>query len=273
MTASGDPDDPKRATRVDLAWARQQVELFGRESAWVQVNVLGVFPPASLNALLGVEEVTAAMRRPLRAEQFEWAQKRLGIDCSRFGDDLTVLFPRQGLAAGTPVVMRHARNSSVSVDIATQVLALKARGQSEMEFLDATGGFAAGTIDVLRAQGCEPIDIQFHAPARDPRYANQRAELYFALTSWIHRGGALPNIPELVAELTTLTYTFTAQGKLLLESKDQVKARLGRSPDRADALACTFGLPEMPRDLVLGRGSIGKVLIDYEPYADLRGND
>jgi hypothetical protein len=79
-----------------------------------------------------------------------------------------------------------------------------------LECWDATGGWAAGAIDILRAQGFGPIDIQFHAPALDPKYANRRAELYFELASWIHRGGALPDIPEMVAELTTLTYTFNA---------------------------------------------------------------
>ena len=49
-------------------------------------------------------------------------------------------------------------------------------------------------------------------------------------------GGALPNIPEMVGELTEPTYTFTG-GVFLLEEKDQIKERLGRSPDLADAYA------------------------------------
>jgi hypothetical protein len=56
-------------------------------------------------------------------------------------------------------------------------------------------------------------------------------------------GGGLPNIPELIGELTTPTYTFVG-GKFLIEPKEQVKARLGRSPDLADALALTFAIAE-----------------------------
>ena len=78
--------------------------------------------------------------------------------------------------------------------------------------------------------------------------------------------GALPNLPELVAELTTPTYTFV-NGVFQLEEKDQIKARLGRSPDLADALFETFAIPDMPNG-VLARGrQSGHVAHDGDPYA------
>jgi phage terminase large subunit len=40
VTATGDPDDPKRATRVDLTWAKQQLEMFGSENPWCRVKAL-----------------------------------------------------------------------------------------------------------------------------------------------------------------------------------------------------------------------------------------
>ncbi|MGH9311740.1 MAG: hypothetical protein ACRD1S_00950 [Vicinamibacterales bacterium] len=267
-TVTGDPQDPKRSSLVRKAWAQQQIDMWGRSSPWVMVNVLGQFPPASLNALLGPEDVDAAMKRHLRADAYTWAQKRLGVDVARFGDDRTVIFPRQGLAAFRPVVMRHARGSSVSVEIATAVMAAKARWHSEVELFDATGGWAAGAVDVLRASGQSPIDVQFAAPASDPRYANRRAELWFAMSQWIQNGGALPNLPELRGELVTPTYFFL-NGRFQLEPKDAVKARLGRSPDLADALALTFGLPEMPAALAQGLArQSGKVLYEFDPFAE-----
>jgi phage terminase large subunit len=94
---TGDPDDPKRSPRVSIEWAKEEIQKWGRDNPFVLINVLGQFPPASLNALLGVEEITEAMQRRHRPDAYSWSQKRLGIDCSRFSDDLTVLFPRQGL--------------------------------------------------------------------------------------------------------------------------------------------------------------------------------
>ena len=269
---TGDPDDPKRSPRIDLQWAKDQLATYGRENPWVQSQLLGLFPPASINALLGVHDVEAAMERHLKLDRYEWAQKRIGVDVARFGDDRTVLFPRQGLVAFKPVVMRHARNSAVSVDIANRVMAAKARWGSELEFFDATGGWAAGAVDVMRANGLTPIDVQFAAPAMDPRYANRRAEIWFEMAAWIQRGGVLSKIPELVGELTTPTYTFH-KGKFLLEEKDQVKKRLGRSPDLADALALTFGMVDMPGgEMATATGGLqpGKAVRDADPWVERR---
>jgi hypothetical protein len=267
VTVTGDPDNPKRSARIKVEWAKQQIDSFGRDNPWVLVNVLGEFPPASLNALLGPEEVEAAMRRHLPETAYNWSQKRLGVDVARFGDDRTVIMPRQGLAAFRPRVIRHQRGSSVSVDIATAVAAAKTRWQSELELFDATGGWAAGAIDVLRASGYTPLDVQFAAPALDPRYANRRAELWFAMSEWIKSGAALPNMPDLLGELITPTYTFVG-GRFQLEPKDAVKARLGRSPDVSDALALTFGFPEMPQGTAekLSQQSVGTTLHEFDPF-------
>ena len=280
IRVTGDPDDPKawvhaprvvaEAARIGgrspAEWAREQIATYGRDNPWVMSQILGQFPPQSLNALLGVDEVEQAMARHLQPNAFDWAQKRLGVDVARYGDDRTVIFPRQGLAAFRPKIMRHVRNSAVSTDIATAVLAAKASWGSELELFDATGGWAAGAVDVLRSNGYGPIDVQFAAPGLDPRYKNRRAEIWFGMADWIKRGGALPKIPELVEELTTPTYTF-AGGKFLLEDKDQVKKRLGRSPDLADALALTFGMVDMPAATLLPFRQQAHALNDSDPYA------
>jgi hypothetical protein len=43
-------EDDRLVGRIKVEWARQQIEAYGRDNPWVQVNVLGQFPPASLNA-------------------------------------------------------------------------------------------------------------------------------------------------------------------------------------------------------------------------------
>ncbi len=267
IRVTGDPDDPKRSPRIDLTWAREQIAAYGRENPWVASYILGHFPTASINALFDLEEVEAAMARKLPPESYEWSQKRLGIDVARFGDDRTVIFPRQGLQAFRPVQMRHGRGSAVSVDIANRVLAAKAKWGSDVELADGTGGWSAGFIDVLRSQGFTPIDVQFAAPAFDPKYRNRRAEIWFGMSQWLQRGGGLPNVRELVAELVSVTYSFS-NGKFVLEEKDQVKKRIGRSPDLADALALTFGLPDMPREMAAGaHGSVGHAITEFDPFA------
>ena len=268
ISITGDPDDPKRSPRVDLEWAKSQIAKYGRDNPWVMAFVLGQFPPGSINSILTVDEVEAAMGRHLTPDQYDWSQKRLGVDVARFGDDRTVIFPRQGLAAFPPVVMRVARTT----DIAARVAAAKAKWGSEMELVDDTGHWGHGVIDNLIAAGHSPLGIQFHGPALDPRYKNRRAEGWMTMAEAIRGGMALPNIPELVGELTTPTYTFN-QGKFQLEDKDQVKKRLGRSPDLADALALTFMFPDMPKSdplrTSLGLDKRGKVESEWDPYKEV----
>lgn len=268
ITITGDPDDPKRSKRVSEKWAREQIDTYGRENPWVKVNVFGEFPPASINALLGPDEVEEAMRRAPQEGEYMFAQKRMGIDVARFGDDRSVIFKRQGLITYQPIIRRGARTT----DLAALVAMEKETWGSEIELIDDTGHWGHGVLDNLIAMGHSPIAVQFHAPAVDERiYKNRRAEMWLKMAEWVKRGGALPKIPELVGELTVPTYTFV-NGRFLMEDKDLVKQRLGRSPDLADALALTFAIPEMPTEAHLpsrARNS-GKTRSDWNPVSKKR---
>ena len=260
---TGDPDDPKRSPRIDIQWARDQIAKYGADSPWVLVNVFGRFPPSSLNTLLGPDEVTDSMARA--AVDFEYSQKRLGIDVARFGDDRTVIFPRQGLMSYKPVEMRNARTN----EIAARVAEAKAKWSSEMELVDDSGGWGGGVIDSMLQAGLNPTPVNFAGKANDPRYVNRRAEMWFRMAEWVKRGGCLPQDPDLHRELTSPTYTFQ-NGKFLLEPKDQIKARLGHSPDKADALCLTFALPDQPAAGTLLSLMNNKMKVDYDPFDDSR---
>lgn len=266
IRVTADPDDPKRTSRVDIEHAREQIKVHGRDNPWIMATILGEFPPHGFNALLSLQEVEDAMNRHLTEDKYIWSQKRLGVDVARFGNDRTVIFPRQGLAAFKPAEMRGATTN----EIAARVAAAKAKWNSEVELIDSTGGYGAGVADFLRMQGHSPIEVQFAGKAIDSRYHNKRCEMWFTMAEWVKRGAALPNMPDLVKELTAPTYTFTASGKFLVEPKDAIKDRLGFSPDLADALACTFAIPDMPAqtldNLLLNKQN--KLKYDYDPFEE-----
>jgi phage terminase large subunit len=276
ISITGDPDDPKRSPRVKIEWAREQIALYGRDNPWVMAYVLGQFPPGSINALLSLEDVEKTMNLHPRIETYGWAQKRVGVDVARFGDDRTVLFPRQGIASFNPEVMRHARDSAVSVAIAGRVMAKKmdwmreANDQEDvLTFFDDTVGWAHGAIDVMRAAGHSPYAIAFDRPANDPRYFNMRAEMWMKMADAIKAGLSLPPMPELINELTAPTYFFNG-GKFQIESKDQIKKRLGKSPDLADALALTFAIPDRPAGMTKLPGyNRSQQSSTYDPYAGM----
>lgn len=268
IRVTGDPDDPECSPRVDKAWCALQIQEYGRENPWVMSAILGKFPPSAINAMLSPDEVQDAMQRHLQEEDYSWSQKRLGVDVARFGDDRTVLFPRQGLRAFTPVVMRGERAGP----IASRILLAKSKWHYETVSIDDTGTWGAGVIDFLHASGETAIPVNFSDPALDRRYRNRRSEMWIRMTEWVKRHGALPNIPEIVPELSGPTFSFPG-GQFQLEPKEFVKKRIGRSPDLADSLALTFSEPEMAGGMsgyTAGRGS-GRALTDWNPLAEIDG--
>ena len=81
---TGDPDDPRRSSRISLQHAREQIEQYGRDNPWVLVNVFGQFPPSSLNALIGPDEVREAQKRFYREYEIGAAAKVIGVDVAQF---------------------------------------------------------------------------------------------------------------------------------------------------------------------------------------------
>jgi phage terminase large subunit len=236
---TADPDDPKRTPRVSAEHARQQIKQYGRDNPWILVRIFGQFPPASLNALIGPAEVEAAMERFYRDYEYRSAPKVIGVDVARQGDDASVIFTRQGLQS---FPIKKYRNLD-SLQGASQVTRHWSEFSADGCFIDATGGFGWGWIDQLRQLGRSPIAIQFSSEAHNKdRFFNKRAEMYFDAVEWIRRGGALPKSNELMQALTQTTYTHKGD-RLLLEDKDQIKEKLGYSPDEADALVLTFAEP------------------------------
>lgn len=260
ITITGDPENPKRSPRIKIEWAKQQIATYGRDNPWVMVNVLGEFPPAAINALLSVDEVERAMARKFRPDVYEWAQKRLGVDVARFGDDRSVIFPRQGRRAFVPVVMRNRRTTDIAARAARGIV----KWGAEMTLVDDTGHWGHGVIDNLITGGYAATPVYFNEKALNPRYKNRRAEMWLEMADWVKDGGWLPNIPELIGELITPTYTFVG-GQFMLEDKAQVKETLGRSPDLADALALTFALPEMPGELHAKLSRRHRAARDFDP--------
>lgn len=264
---TGDPDDPDRTPRIPLDWAKMWVDKLGRENPWVMAYILGKFPKTALNALLGADDIRDAMKRHLRADQFRHVQKRIGADIARFGDDATVLFPRQGLAAFKPVEMRGAN----STEVAGRLMQGKEKFGSELELIDETGGHAAGVIDACALAGVALYPVNFSGKADDSRYFNKRSELHFRFKEWVEGGGGLPHMPELVKEFSVATYWFE-KGKFRVVEKEQVKALLGRSPDHLDALLTTFAIVDQPAadGATAFAGGQSRHVSDWDPNEDGR---
>jgi phage terminase large subunit len=283
ITITGDPDDPNRSPRIPVKWARELITSYGRDNPWVLVNVFGEFPPSSINALLGVEDVEKAMHRRLDPQVWQWSQKRIGVDVARFGDDRTVLFPRQGRMSWMPTILRNQKTTQISARVATMANEQK----TELIFIDETFQWGKGVLDQLGDAGYPCVGVDYSENATNPRFKNVRCEMWWTGAEFIKGGASLPLLPDLIPEFTEITYTLTPQGQFLLEPKELLKARIGLSPDIADAYMQTFVMPEMPGQLmqqISGRTTakrdadpyniprdthhdVGRAEMDFDPYA------
>jgi len=216
------------------------------------------FDAGSPGQLITGDAVETAMRRELLPEHYRDSPRIMACDIARQGDDSTVICRRQGFQC-------WEMESFQSADL--MFTARKIREAYEMYQPDALfvdgGGVGAGAVDALREMGVPVIEVQFGSKASDPRYGNLRAEMYFSMANWINRGGRLPHDPGLKIELTSMTHKTSDKGATLMESKEDLKKRGMKSPDKADALAATFAMPVTPKSQV---SSASQARHDWDPF-------
>ena len=220
------------------------------------------FAASGDDQLISLSDVEAASHRVMREDQVSFAAKILGVDPARFGDDRSVIFPRQGLAAGQPIIYRGIDN----MELAARVAAKIDEWQPDAVFIDA--GQGGGVIDRLRQLGYDVIEVAFGGRPTDPRYLNKRAEMWFEMREWIKLGGAIPNSVDLKQDLAAPVYWYDAAGRIQLEPKDDIKKRGLPSPDLADALGLTFAHPVAKKTpLEMLGGGKRRQDINADPYS------
>jgi phage terminase large subunit len=103
-------------------------------------------------------------------------------------------------------------------------------------------GIGAGVVDRLREMGYPVVGIESAARARDAhKFTNLKAEIWDGFAQLMRQGlVALPPDDVLAGQLAAIKYKYASSGQLQIESKDDLKKRVGYSPDRADALVYAF---------------------------------
>jgi len=229
--------DSRECKMADAAKLNQWVEDYGEDSDFVRVRVRGVFPRAGDNQFISSEDVEVC--RHYKAEGYESQPVLLGVDVARFGDDRTVIRPRQGRKVFTA---RKYRGLD-TMEVADRVIEAIEEYNPKVAFIDG-GGLGAGVVDRLRqlGYGSKILDINAGAkPLDSVKYFNLRAEMWGRMRDAIKEGLDLPaDDPELLDDLISPEYGFTPKQQIQLEKKQDLKKRGLASPDDGDALALTF---------------------------------
>ena len=197
------------------------------------------FTASAENILIPIDAVMQSCQREITEQDFRFAPRILGVDPARFGTDRSVIICRQGVKVFTPLVFTKLDNMELAARVAGEIERLHPDGV----FVDAGGG--GGVIDRLHQLGFyHVVEVCFGGSSSMPeQYVNKRAQMWASMAQWIKTNGVLPNLTELKADLCQVCYDYDSLGRLRLEGKEKLKARTGRSPDLADALALTFAVP------------------------------
>jgi hypothetical protein len=185
----------------------------------------------------------------------------MGMDVSRGGKDKTVLSPRYGTWFGPLITYEgyEVPNGIIAAGLLSEALAA---GKVEDEEGNLVGdayanidviGVGASAYDSASEMGLPVVPINFsekvYATDRSGLhgFVNMRAYAYWALREALDpvKGDnlALPDDPELLADLTAPKW-MPRLGGYQVESKEEIVKRLGRSPDKGDAVVLA-ALPDM----------------------------
>lgn len=166
-----------------------------------------------------------------------------GFDPNGGGKDTACAVARQGRKILEIKVIRDVKDP---LDLANLFLNFKRKYNATKAYCDKGYGLAVLAIAKQMHESIIPVDFGGRANDADT-YGNKRAEIYGRLRDWLDAGGYLGDpknidVIEVKRELQSIEYNLrkSDEGVIYLCSKDDIRKRIGRSPDRADALALTF---------------------------------
>ena len=252
-------------TRITADEVQAEMDDFEFEGQWYRPEdlfrkkVLGQFPKVSDDILIPAQWLELAHQRweqvngrePLRQEI-----RMLGVDVAGMGRDCTCFVERKGAW----VSEFRAHNSGGSADhmkIAGQIAAYRRRQIEAYVSIDTIGegaGVYSRCIEVdekdyiISCKYSEAAKGHNGKPLTDVtgqyEFINMRAYLFWCIRDWLNpkndTGAMLPPDTQFDEEATEIKWSFRSDGRIFIEPKEDIKERLGRSPDKFDALANTF---------------------------------
>lgn len=229
-------DDPRKGPDW---YARQKADL---DPVVLAQEVDRDYSASIADAFIPGSSVTDAMGRG-PADVPATGPLRVGLDVARFGDDKCVLTIRRGRVLVEQRTWGKVDLASTAGRARQIVDAYRSRGMHLEQIAVDVIGLGAGVADMLREWFGDQIVADVNAASKrdDGENFNMRAFMWAQMRDWVETA-AMPNDPDLRADLTGIRYTYRG-GLLLLESKDDMKKRGLKSPDRGDSLALTFAIP------------------------------
>jgi hypothetical protein len=229
------------------------VAKWGEGSNVVKVRADGDFPRQEDDVLISLELTEPCLTR----ERVDGAGKRvLGADIAAFGSDRTTLILRHGNVVEHIAVYAHQDTMTTVGRVITKADAWKA-DTIAVDVIGLGRGVADRLKEVRKEQGLPwtvvEVDVSRAAPPHrrgEPRPKRLRDYLWLEVAKWLRDESPVfawrtpeerQHAEDLVGELSSVVYDIDSNGLIVVESKDDMRKRLGHSPDLGDALCTSFG--------------------------------
>jgi len=272
--------DSRTVEGINLTQVKEWEEDYGEDSDFFKVRVRGMFPDSDGESFISRTEAVVAAARPL-PERID-GDVVVGVDVARFGGDASVILTRRGRDARSVKLKTYLGLDTTTLSYMVRDHIIET--QPAAVFIDE-GNMGAGVVDNLRNMqlGTMILGVNFGAGAdgfTSEECLNKRMEIWLLMRQWLRDGGCIPEtlpgvdrtFPD---ELAAPNYGFASKVRgrsdaLQLESKKDIKRRMGWSTDFSDALACTFALPMVPARPGLDLPQRPTVALEYDPLAAAR---
>lgn len=220
-------------------WAAAETANEGADSPFVVSRIKARWPDVAEDALIQQSWIEKAWLR-WKAGAPETGLNAIGHDVARYGDDKTVTAVRRGLKFWI---------SDVGSQLDSEGAAQQAMRRSQLEFMNAgaaakkpviftdVAGVGAGCFDILKKFE-KVIGVDNASKPDDPvLFVNKRAEMYWNFRELLRTEDVAldPADRQLAAELRAVKFKIV-KNRVQIEEKAEIKKRLKRSPDRADAV-------------------------------------
>lgn len=172
-------------------------------------------------------------------EEPKFGELRLGVDVGAGGDESVFVIRDDNFAK---VIEKTKMQNTMSTVASIEETIEKYHIKPNNVFIDDIG-VGRGVCDRLQEKGLDVNGVNvgdrpIMEQARE-RYFNVKAENYLALANWLEGGGQLV-VDEDWQQLTWIKFKVNSDKNIQIERKEKLKARMGRSPDTAEALMLTF---------------------------------
>lgn len=214
---------------------------YGWDSDFVRTKVRAILPKQEPDTLCPLDWIEAAMSREIRSTGHQCV---LGVDVARFGDDDTVIFPLAGPQA-LPFKLLHGNDTMEIVGHVSNMIFVH---NAIAVYIDVIG-VGSGVVDrlhELQREGKIPESVSIvgvnvgEKAGDETKFVNLRSEIWWGVREAIDPNGpvpiSLPRNPALMAQLAAPKWHPQSDRRIRVESKDEMKKRVGKSPDIADAL-------------------------------------